>query len=112
PVIQSYCVSDARLEQLNADFYASASAPLYVLYRSEAIDGRYGMFDETRMKMEMLKNYSAVDPDWNHILLKRLESPISSAIVNTENGSVKFKERIELTDGKELQVAYINVEYS
>jgi len=112
PVIQSYSVYDGALDQLNAEFYASALAPQYVLYQSDEIDGRYGMYDDTKLKLEMLRRYKLIDPHWNHILLKRMETARQSSIVKSETGSAKFDERIELTKTDELQVGYLNVEYS
>ncbi len=112
PVIQSYCVFDGRLDQLNADFYASDSAPEYLLFNSDEIDGRYGMFSETLLKIEMLKDYTTVDRSWHHILLKRLKKPLTSTIVKTDAGEVNFEQKIKLADGDNLQVAFANVEYS
>ena len=112
PVIQSYSAYVGALDQLNAAYYASSSGPQYVLYKSDEIDGRYGLFDETKMKLEILRRYTVIDPNWNHILLKRMEVPLISSVVKSESGSVKFEERIELTKTNELQVGYLNVEYS
>ncbi len=112
PVIQSYSAYDGALDQLNATYYASSSGPQYVLYKSDEIDGRYGLYDETKMKLEILRRYTVIDPNWNHILLKRMEVPLISSVVESESGSVKFDERIELTKTSELQVGYLNVEYS
>ena len=41
-----------------------------------------------------------------------MEVPLISSVVKSESGSVKFEERIELTKTNELQVGYLNVEYS
>ena len=112
PVIQSYSVYNGALDQLNAAYYASSSGPQYVLYKSDEIDGRYGLYDETKMKLEILRRYTVIDPNWNHILLRRMEVPLISSVVKSESGSVKFEERIELTKTNELQVGYLNVEYS
>jgi hypothetical protein len=112
PVIQSYCVFDGKLDKLNADYYASSEGPKYLLFKSEEIDARYGMFSETLLKLEILKHYTTIDRSWHHILLKRLTTPLTSTVVKTDSGSVNIKQRIELGTGDELQVAYVDVEYS
>ncbi len=112
PIIQSYCVHDGHLDQLNADFYKSSARPEYILYKSDEIDGRCGMFDETLMKLELLKNYTTIDTNWNHILLKRLKRPLTSSVVKKDSGSIKFDQEISVVAGSELQVGYVNAEYS
>src|SRR5690606_12224046 len=57
---------------LNFDHYNSEKAPQYVLYDYESIDNRYPLFDEPKVNLVLLKNYTAVDTltfNGHHLLL-------------------------------------------
>lgn len=61
PVLQSYSAYTPYLEELNFRHYNSARAPEFVLYEFESIDNRYPLFDETKVNILLLKNYTCVD---------------------------------------------------
>ncbi len=61
PVFQSYTAYTPFLENLNFNFYVSKRAPKFVIYEFDAIDGRYPLFDESKLNLLLLKNYSCVD---------------------------------------------------
>ena len=57
PVIQSYTAYTPYLENLNFNHYNSTKAPDYVIYDYASIDGRYPLFDESKVNLALLKNY-------------------------------------------------------
>lgn len=61
PAFQSYTAYTPYLENLNFDFYNSSKAPQYMLYECEAVDDRYPVFDEPKLHLALLKNYTCVD---------------------------------------------------
>jgi hypothetical protein len=61
PVLQSYSAYTPYLEELNFQHYNSSKAPEYVLYEFESIDNRYPLFDETKVNVVLLNNYTCVD---------------------------------------------------
>lgn len=61
PVFQSYLSYTPYLENLNFDFYNSEKAPEYVLYELDAIDQRYPLFDEPRLNLLLMRNYTCAD---------------------------------------------------
>jgi hypothetical protein len=75
PVIQSYTSYTKYLEDLNFEHYNSKKAPKFVLFEYLSIDNRYPLFDETKMNLILLKNYSKIDSftinGCNFILLEK-----------------------------------------
>lgn len=61
PVIQSYTAYTKYLEDLNFEHYNSENAPQFVLFNYLSIDNRYPLFDEVKMNLILLKNYSKID---------------------------------------------------
>lgn len=57
PVIQSYTAYTPYLENLNFNHYNSIKAPDYLIYDFASIDGRYPLFDESKVNLALLKNY-------------------------------------------------------
>lgn len=62
PVFQSYAAYTPYLEELNFNHYNEPSkAPEFVLYEYLAIDQRYPLFDEPKVNLCLLKNYTPVE---------------------------------------------------
>lgn len=63
PVMQSYVAYTKYLEDQNFDYYNSDKAPEFVIYayEPEDIDQRYCFFDEPKMQLALLKNYTQVE---------------------------------------------------
>jgi hypothetical protein len=72
PVFQSFTSYTQWLQDLNLNFYNSDSSPEFIIYDYAAIDGRYPLFDETKVNLQIIKNYTVSETfDYNnrHILL-------------------------------------------
>lgn len=61
PVFQSYSAYTPYLQKMNYDLYYSPKAPEFVMYEYESIDARYPLFEEPRLQVKFLKDYSCVD---------------------------------------------------
>jgi hypothetical protein len=61
PVIQSYTAYTSYLEDLNFNHYNSATAPEFVMYDFASIDGRYPLFDESKVNLALMKNYELAE---------------------------------------------------
>lgn len=61
PVLQSYTVYTPYLEQMNFEFYNSSKAPEFVIYDFASIDGRYPLFDESKVNLAYIKNYEVAE---------------------------------------------------
>jgi hypothetical protein len=66
PVLQSYNAYTSYLDQLDANFLASAAAPQRILYRQGTIDGRNPAWDPPAAMMSMYCHYvrSSVTDGW------------------------------------------------
>ncbi len=57
PVIQSYSTFSPPLDKLNADLYASARAPAYVLSKIQTIDNRLPTMDDAHVLLLLAQRY-------------------------------------------------------
>jgi hypothetical protein len=62
PVFQSYNAYTKVLEEMNFNHYnTKETAPEFVIYEFLAIDQRYPLFDEPKVNLCLLKNYTPVE---------------------------------------------------
>ncbi len=62
PIFQSYTAYTKVLEEMNFNHYNSiAKSPEFVIYEFLAIDQRYPLFDEPKVNLCLLKNYTPVE---------------------------------------------------
>ena len=61
PAFQSYTAYTPFLEELNFKHYNSSKAPEYVIYDFASIDGRYPLFDESKINLVLLRNYKLAE---------------------------------------------------
>lgn len=61
PILQSYTVYTPYLGQMDFEFYNSSQAPEFVIYDFAAIDGRYPLFDESKVNLAYIKNYNVAE---------------------------------------------------
>jgi hypothetical protein len=61
PVFQSYSAYTPYLENMNFEHYNSEKSPEFVIYDFASIDGRYPLFDESKVSLSLLLNYTLVE---------------------------------------------------
>ena len=76
PVFQSYAAYNQPLMKFNEQFYFSATAPDYVLFRLDAIDDRFPPLEDALLFRDLLVNYTPVDAEGPFLLLKAHQSKL------------------------------------
>lgn len=71
PVIQSYQAYNGYLDSINRAKYLSPTAPDWIIYQYESMDGKYPLADETQTLLAILQRYSVVDRTSNRLFLRR-----------------------------------------
>lgn len=61
PVCQSYTAYTPYLENQNFEHYNTMTAPEFVIYEFITIDGRYPLFDESKMSLVLYSNYEVAE---------------------------------------------------
>ncbi len=74
PAFQSYMAYTEQLQDLNLQFYRSASAPRFVLFRVATIDGRFPIGDDGKAIQYLFENYRPVMREDEHILFERSDA--------------------------------------
>lgn len=76
PVLQSYCTFDAELQQLDAAFYAAASAPEFVLFEAGTLDWRLPNMDDAPAIVELARCYEPALAEQGWLLWRRKSSAV------------------------------------
>ncbi len=71
PVFQGYSTYLPSLSQLNLDFYRSAPAPTFILWRQETIDSRFPTLDDALLLPEIARAYRPEANEGGFILLHK-----------------------------------------
>jgi glycosyltransferase involved in cell wall biosynthesis len=97
PVFQSYSAHTAELQRLNRDFFRGPTAPDFVLFRGETIDGRLPTQDDGPTLLELLRRYEPRTAERGYLLLERRAQsgpdPLGDRLLER---SVRFGEEIDL----------------
>lgn len=81
PAFQSYSAYTPFLENLNFNHFNSKNAPKFVIYDFTTIDGRYPLFDESKVNLCLILNYNVVEQfeyDNRKLLLLKKKSDFKS----------------------------------
>ena len=81
PVFQSYSVFTPNLTRLNADFYASAQAPAYVLMKVQPIDNRLPTMDDAEVLALLAQRYEFLFSEGGYLVWKRTAGSFDPATV-------------------------------
>jgi len=71
PIFQSYAAYNSALLALNGDFYASAQAPPFVIFKYQEIDNRFPPGSDSEALKILLRDYYLVLVEKDYIVLKR-----------------------------------------
>ena len=75
PSFEGYGTYTPYLVRLNTDYYRSALAPLYVIYKEQPIDGRLATLEDAPLQLALARNYEPVLADEGYVLFKRRGAP-------------------------------------
>lgn len=113
PVFQSYAAYTEYLDLLNAKHFQTDSAPQYILYALNPLNGRYAIADEPATFRTLLLRYEPCGQNGNFIILRKKTSPAVYEEKEIGAGTVKFGEAIDLSNlNNEMLFAKINVEHN
>ncbi len=112
PVMQSYSAYDSYLDGLGETKYISSQAPDFIIFSPNCIDDRYCFFDETKIKLALLKWYEVHDFSDNRILLKKITEPKHQENIIFNPIQVKIGKRIKIPESDHLLLLSANLNYS
>jgi hypothetical protein len=112
PVIQSYTAYDDFLDSKNYEKYMSASAPDFILFLTDEIDGRHPFFNEPKTRLAILTQYEVVKRFDEVMLLRKRERPLEISTSKLSGMAANLGEYIELEETAALQYLSANIEYS
>lgn len=99
PIFQSYSAYTTRLAWRNWRFYHTpATAPEFVLWKHQTIDGRFPTLDDAVVVSELARGYLPVAEERDYLLLRRRE-PLPPARLERQlilERGVQFDQEIEL----------------
>jgi hypothetical protein len=99
PVFQSYSAYTPELAELNRAFYEGGRAPVFALYKSEPIDGRFAPAEDAKAFDELLLRYTPCFEERGWLLLERAPEPVRKEFAATlERRSVALGEWIEIAN--------------
>jgi hypothetical protein len=97
PVFQSYSAYTPWLLEANAEFFRSAEAPQYVLFKLQTIDGRFPTLDDGPALLAILQKYRPVLVEKSYLLLERCQNlhdaPSGQVVLNKQ---IRFGEELDL----------------
>lgn len=116
PIVQSYQAYNEYLDKKNQEKYLSNTAPDFVVYGTENLDGKYGIGDETATLLALLEKYEPVRVWKNHLLLKKASNPKRLELIKQTTKHWKLGEKYELghidTTKKQFVVIKLQTSYN
>ncbi len=100
PVFQSYLTFNDRLARLNEQFYLSAGAPQYVLFRLNASDRNFPPLEDALLLRHLLLNFSLVMAEAPFLLLES-KTFHSAKLKLQHQASASLNEAVPLPENNE-----------
>lgn len=102
PTLQSYQSYNGYLDRKNREKYLSASAPEWLIYRYDAIDGKYPLADETQTFLAILQRYRVIDQTRRYLFLKRQEQTRPLKMIRQKTVQLRMDEKLRLAGSDSL----------
>lgn len=116
PVVQSYAAYTPYLVNVNGRKYDDESAPDFVIFSNESIDGRYPFFDDQQAKLNLIKNYFCLgryqSGESDFLLFQKNLSRKSLELLPFGEQTVKFEESYILPDINKSYFIKFDINYS
>jgi hypothetical protein len=100
PVFQSYCAYDPFLISQNAKFFRKPTAPEFVIFKLQPIDGRHPFLEDGLTILEILRNYRPILIEKEYLLFQKLPA----ASVNDHLASQAILQGV-VTMNQEVKIA-------
>jgi hypothetical protein len=96
PVFQNYSAYTPALQRLNAEFFRS-KPPLYLLWRTGSIDGRFPTLDDGEVLLTVLSSYSPVTNENGFVLWKwKRQTEKRLSLANKHESSASLNEWVRI----------------
>lgn len=113
PVIQSYQAYNWYLDTKNRQKYLSKTAPDWIIYSYESIDGKYPLADETQTLLAVLQRYRVCDEANGCLFLKKTDAIRPLQLVRKETIRLRMGEPLHFPEKDSLlHVIYTQIHYS
>ncbi|GAB3896822.1 hypothetical protein GCM10028803_14620 [Larkinella knui] len=113
PTLQSYQSYNGYLDRKNREKYMSKTAPDWILYKYESIDGKYPLADETQTLLAVLQRYRVADQTSRQLFLKKNRDTKSLQLVKQATVQVRLGEKLALPGPDSLlHVLYVKTTYT
>ncbi|KAA9354717.1 hypothetical protein [Larkinella humicola] len=113
PVIQSYQAYNWYLDTKNREKYLSKTAPDWIIYSYESIDGKYPLADETQTLLAILQRYRMADQTDGRLFLKKTDDIRPLHLVKKETIRLRMGEQLHFSGADSLlHVVYTKIHYS
>lgn len=116
PVVQSYAAYTPYLINLNGRKYDDESAPDFVIFSNESIDGRYPFFDDQQAKLNLIKNYSCLglyqSGENDFLLFRKSLRQKSFELTSLGEQIIKLEENYVLPDANKSYFIKFDINYS
>ncbi|MFL6514655.1 MAG: hypothetical protein ACJ8M1_06485 [Chthoniobacterales bacterium] len=100
PAVQSYAAFSAPFIKADAEFYRSARAPHYVLFKLQTMDGHLPSSDDAEALLVLANDYTPVLSEKGFILLRRRpEAPAKIEMKPIRSGVARFGDVIPVPNG-------------
>jgi hypothetical protein len=100
PVFQSYTAYTESLLRMNTRFFHGDQTPQFVLFRSEPIDGRFPMLEDSGVILELLRCYKPVLAEKKYLLMhhsvERKNGADTEPVRNVER-TIELGEEVAMT---------------
>jgi len=100
PAMQSYEAYTAALDAESAAFFAGESAPKYIIFSFDTIDGRIALLETPAIWQTIYENYEAVLLSEPYLILKKSDTPYQMDLSEPDVRTVSKTEQIELSEGQ------------
>jgi hypothetical protein len=102
PVLQSYSAYTPRLLAANARFFRESSAPEFVIFRIEPVDGHLPSMEDSQAMFEIFKHYRPVLAERSYLLFQRSNDAVAALTPGNllRQQRVHFNEEVFIEDLK------------
>ncbi len=112
PIFQSYSAYSPKLLKLNRDHLYN-NGPEYIIYKTQTIDNRFPLLDDSLWFREVLHNYTPIMEEAGFLLFKKKYKVLQLSqlqTVNIYNG--KMNEQLDIQNDGKLKYVTLDVKYS
>ncbi|GAB3278911.1 hypothetical protein GCM10027347_53400 [Larkinella harenae] len=113
PTLQSYQSYTSFLDHKNREKYLSSTAPDWVIYRYESIDGKYPLADETQTLLAILQRYHVDDQSDKRLFLKKNSQTKALTLISQQTVQLRMGEKLQVQGPDSLlHVLYAKTHYT